>query len=72
MFLFLNFYVKFLILQKKKLLKKVTYDFCEKFGHSSLTDLEASIDEQNEEFESFGKDRRHSIILRNLHRVFNN
>ena len=31
-----------------------------------LTDLEASIDEQNEEFESFGKDRRHSIILRNL------
>ena len=52
--------------------KKVTYDFCEKFGHSSLTDLEASIDEQNEEFESFGKDRRHSIILRNLHRVFNN
>ena len=30
------------------------------------TDLEASIDEQNEEFENFGKDRRHSIILRNM------
>ena len=30
------------------------------------SDLEASIDEQAEEFENFGKDRRHSIILRKL------
>ena len=37
----------------------------EKFGNFQ-TDLEASIDEQNEEFENFGKDRRHSIILRNM------
>jgi len=29
-------------------------------------DLEASVDEQSEEFENFGKDRRHSIILRNI------
>ena len=37
----------------------------EKFGNFQ-TDLEASIDEQNEEFENFGKDRRHSIILRSM------
>ena len=34
------------------------------FYGSEPTDLDASIDEQSEEFETFGSDRRHSIILR--------
>ena len=34
------------------------------FYGSERTDLDASIDEQSEEFETFGSDRRHSIILR--------
>ena len=34
------------------------------FYGSEPSDLDASIDEQSEEFETFGSDRRHSIILR--------
>ena len=36
----------------------------------SLKDLEASVDEQSEEFENFGKDRRHSIILRKNIKIY--
>ena len=34
------------------------------FYESVYEDLESSIDEQQEEFATFGSDRRHSVILR--------